>query len=174
MDLKKIIGILIIFLAVFSCLSIASAGWFDAPSDDEDTAPAKTIKLNITDSSFNVEKAIVRQAGNSFRISSDGSATPSDSTKVNATIDFSITVDISSLNESEKNSLKGNHTVKLTLDNNKTIDIGDAQFTVEGNQLIIKGSTKKDNVMSYEYDSDSKITKCEFSLDNINFIIGDK
>ena len=62
MDIKKILTISIILLAVFSCLNVASAGWFDFLSGD--------VKLESVDSSVTLPK--------NFTVNDNGTATAGD------------------------------------------------------------------------------------------------
>lgn len=144
MNLKKIICILIILVAIFSCLSIVSAGWFDLPSDDKDKNP-EVVHLNITNSSCNIEKELADDT-------------------VTVTIEYNITIDISSLNESQKESLAENFSYgSIILENSTSITIGDANVTVDGDKLIIEGSTQvKRTADSDEFDFGAKIIECDF------------
>ena len=62
MDIKKILTISIILLAVFSCLNVASAGWFDFLSGD--------VTLESMDSSVTLPK--------NFTVNDNGTATAGD------------------------------------------------------------------------------------------------
>jgi hypothetical protein len=155
MNVKKILAITIIVLAVISCLSVASAGLFDSKEKAPAAPQPKTINLNKTDASFNVDQSIVQEAGNRMQISRDtGTASPSGDTKVNANISFTVTSDISSLNESEKKALEemqnGSHSVDVKFDSNATKDMNfnNAKITIEGSTLTVTGSTQQHRVLS--------------------------
>lgn len=154
MNIKKILAITIIALAVISCLSVASAGLFDSKEKAPEAQPQKTINLNKTDGSINVEQSIVQQAGNKMQINRDtGSASPSGDTKVNANTTFTVTSDISSLNESDRKALEGlngTNDVEIKFDSNKTKEknFNNAKVTIEGNTLTVTGISRQVNVMS--------------------------
>ncbi len=154
MNIKKILAITIIALAVISCLSVASAGLFDSKEKAPEAPQQKTINLNKTDASFNVEQSIVQQAGNKMQINRDtGTASPSGDTKVNANITFTVTSDISSLNESDKKALEGlngSNNVDIKFNSNKTKDMNfnNAKVSIEGNTLTVNGIIRQVNVLS--------------------------
>lgn len=154
MNIKKILAITIIALEVISCLSVASAGLFDSKEKAPEAQPQKTINLNKTDGSINVEQSIVQQAGNKMQINRDtGSASPSGDTKVNANTTFTVTSDISSLNESDRKALEGlngTNDVEIKFDSNKTKEknFNNAKVTIEGNTLTVTGISRQVNVMS--------------------------
>lgn len=152
MNLKKIICILIILVTIFSCLSIVSAGWFDLPSDDKDKNP-EVVHLNITNSSCNIEKELADDT-------------------VTVTIEYNITIDISSLNESQKESLAEDiGYASIRLENSTSISIYDAKVTVDGDKLIIDGSTQvKRTADSDEFDFGAKIVECDFDGDSVHYM----
>ena len=82
-----------------------------------------------------------------------GSASPSGDTKVNANITFTVTSDISSLNESDKKALEGlngSNNVDIKFNSNKTKDMNfnNAKVTIEGNTLTVNGFIRQVNVLS--------------------------
>lgn len=179
MNVKKLLAITLIAIAVLSCLTMVSAGWFDSNDNTSNSAPAKaTVKLgNISDSSYSVDESIVQQAGNRMTINPDGSASPAPGSKVNIAIKYFLTVDVSSLNESDKKALEdefksGTHDITLSLDNNQTLSCSAANFTLDGNTLTIQGIYNEYNSISGSYPSDLKIVKCEFEGNKTNYITG--
>ena len=178
MNVKKILAICIVVLALISCLNIASAGWFDSNDNAKAEAQKTTVKLgNITDSSYTVDESFVQQAGNKLTINrEDGSASPAAGSKVDANITYSVSIDISSLNDTAKKALKdefgsGTHSVDFKVDN-KTYTVTGATFSIDGNTLTIKGSSQMLNVMSGQYKSGSTITGCEFSGNTTEYETG--
>lgn len=179
MKIEKILAIILIAIAVLSCLTMVSAGWFDSNDDTQNSAQTKsTVKLgNITDSSYSVDESIVQQAGNKITVHPDGSASPASGSKVDVKINYFLTVDVSSLNESDKKELddefkSGTHDMKLTLDNNETLYCNNANFTIDGNTLTIQGNCKIYNSISGAYPSDLKIIKCEFEGNKSKYTTG--
>lgn len=168
MNVKKILAIAIIALAVICCLSVASAGLFDSKDDKAAVAPQqKIIELNKTDASYNVDQSMVQEAGNKFQINTaDNSASMAADTKVNANITYTVTADISSLNDSDKKSLEGlngKYSADIFFETNKTkaVAFDNVKITVDGDTLTVSGSDYKSNVLSGMYPSDMVISKID-------------
>lgn len=174
MNFKKTLTLILIIITIFSCVNIASAGWFD--SQDE-TPEEKTITVNMTDASIYAEETILEEAGNRFAIDSSGSMVADSNTKVDVDIIYYISCDISSLSDDEKKSLddfNGSiNIMEISFEGtNGTLDVYDAELTIDGDTLIINGTDTKTDVFSGQYRFDgSTITGCECSKENLKLIV---
>lgn len=145
MNIKKILAILIVLLALMFCLSAA-------------VSAQKTISLNMTDKTFNGVESI-SGVGSSFQIDQDGSANLTGQ-KVTRNLTFSITSDLSSLKDADKKDLqeftKGSQPVNIKFDNNKSIK-ANATVSIDGNTLTISGNEVNSNAIGGEIPKDAEI-----------------
>ena len=140
MNYKKILLAGLLILAVVSSISVASAGWFDFGSSNED------LNLTITDSDMNVNVELGDHTLDVF-----GGATMTengwagsfeiDGTPNNYSLNGKMSLDLSSLSEDELNSLKETNSISNMTIKTGTIEYSPLEtmvdFKVDGNTLTL-------------------------------------
>lgn len=154
---KKLLIVLIVFLAIIGSISIVSA---------DDSSNGINIG-SITSSTFDLSWEITG-AGNSFMINEDGSASPGSSSKVNNDYNYTITIDISSLDDSAKEQL--NH-YSQSDEKKCELILNDGKSTIHFNASseIIK-TTVDGNILKIEGKASNTVNKPEFDFDSSEII----
>ena len=170
MNVKKILAIAIIALAVISCLSIASAELSDSKDKTAEKSDSKKeINLNKTDASYNIEKEELLTPENWLQVGSNSKPNGPTKSEINADVSFTITSDISSLNDSDKKVLEEltNKTDSVTVDfenRSRPLVFYNTKFSIDGNTFTATASNHKINITSNEVpDSGSVISSLKIN-----------